>query len=240
MRKGKIRIITGCILIVLQILGIIGNAKTGLSFNLSFDNIGIFLYDLIFLIGYFLIGIIGVILLITGLIAYNKKPKTTLSEEHEQVAIEQNPTKTILKTKSSKQRFCKLCGGEIHPATKKCSKCGKQYFKGVKLNINTIIIVILSISLIASITINVVQNNEISYLYDDYFETQNYIRQLEDENSKHLKWINLYETKVVAVLDGSKIYHKGSCEKIKGETINLGWKSGLDSQGYTACPYCHK
>ena len=64
MKKGKIRIIIGCVLIVLQILGIIGNSKSGLSFNLSFDNIEIFLYDLIFLIGYFLIGIIGIILLI--------------------------------------------------------------------------------------------------------------------------------------------------------------------------------
>lgn len=142
--------------------------------------------------------------------------------------------------REAKRKFCSQCGSQIDPLTKKCTGCGKQYFKGIKLNKNTIIIAMLSILLIASITINIVQNNEIGYLYDDYFETQNYIRELEGENSKQLGWINLYETKVVVVIDGSKIYHKGSCEKIKGETGNLAWKSGIENMGYTACPYCHK
>lgn len=66
MKKGKARIIVGVILIVLQIMSLAGNAKAGISIQLSS------LYDITYLIGYFLVGIIGVVLLIFGIIAYRK------------------------------------------------------------------------------------------------------------------------------------------------------------------------
>lgn len=66
MKKGKARIIVGVILIVLQIMSLAGNAKAGISIQLSS------LYDITYLIGYFLVGIVGVVLLISGIVSYLK------------------------------------------------------------------------------------------------------------------------------------------------------------------------
>lgn len=44
----------------------------------------------------------------------------------------QQPTASIpvpVKAKKTKSRFCKHCGSPIDPATKKCTGCGKQYFR---------------------------------------------------------------------------------------------------------------
>lgn len=73
MKKGTTRIIAGIILIVLQVMSLIGNAKTGISINLSFESATVFIYDLLFLIGYLVFGILGLILLIWGFKAYNKQ-----------------------------------------------------------------------------------------------------------------------------------------------------------------------
>lgn len=72
MRKGIARIVIGIILIVLQLMSLIGNMKAGVGFQLSFASPAAFLFDLIFLISYFLVGIIGVILLLFGIRAYKK------------------------------------------------------------------------------------------------------------------------------------------------------------------------
>lgn len=63
MKKGKARIIVGVILIVLQIMSLAGNANVGMIFQLSS------LYDITYLIGYFLVGIVGVVLLISGIVS---------------------------------------------------------------------------------------------------------------------------------------------------------------------------
>jgi len=76
MKKGKTRIIIGLVLIFLQLLSVFGNTKSGIGISLSFNNFSVFLYDLLFLLGYLWIGITGFILLISGFIAYKKTGKT--------------------------------------------------------------------------------------------------------------------------------------------------------------------
>lgn len=46
--------------------------------------------------------------------------------EYQQSAVSVSPP---AKPKKAKSRFCKLCGSPIDPATKKCTGCGKQYFR---------------------------------------------------------------------------------------------------------------
>lgn len=72
MQKGKKRTIIGAVLIILQILSLAGNAKAGIGIQLSFNSIGVFVYDLFSLIGYCLVGIVGLVLLISGIVAYRK------------------------------------------------------------------------------------------------------------------------------------------------------------------------
>ena len=62
MKKGIVRISVGAILIALQILSMIGNAYAGAPSPFN--------GDVFYMLGYFLVGIIGVITLVCGLIAF--------------------------------------------------------------------------------------------------------------------------------------------------------------------------
>ena len=63
MKKGKIRVIVGIICIILQVMSILGN-PAALS-NIGYAPVSYFL-------GFFFVGILGVILLISGLSAGKK------------------------------------------------------------------------------------------------------------------------------------------------------------------------
>lgn len=71
----------------------------------------------------------------------------------------------IIKQKH-RNKFCKLCGGQIDVNTKKCSGCGKQYFNGIKFNKVLTTILILSAVILTSVIINIVQFVEIGDLTD--------------------------------------------------------------------------
>ncbi len=73
MKAGTIRILFGIILIILQAMSIIGNAKVGIGIQLSFDSASAFLYDFVSLLAYLFVGIIGLIFLIWGIIAYKNR-----------------------------------------------------------------------------------------------------------------------------------------------------------------------
>lgn len=44
-------------------------------------------------------------------------------------------------------RFCKICGNEINPATKRCTGCGKQYGKAAYLVLSLVYITLIGMSL---------------------------------------------------------------------------------------------
>ncbi len=71
MVKGSKRIIAGAVLIALQIISIIGTYAGGNKLSFSGSGAGA-AFDIGFMLGYFAVGIIGVVLLIWGLIAKNK------------------------------------------------------------------------------------------------------------------------------------------------------------------------
>lgn len=89
MKKGKKRIMLGASLVVLQIMSFFGSAKTGTDIHLSFDSVALFVYDMIGLISYCFVGIIGAILLISGVRAYTTGEHQTPIAEDE-VAQETN------------------------------------------------------------------------------------------------------------------------------------------------------
>lgn len=69
MRKGIIRITIGLILIFLQIMSVIGNTISGGNFDLADDGI----YGIVYLLGYFLPGMLGVTLFVWGSSEFSKK-----------------------------------------------------------------------------------------------------------------------------------------------------------------------
>lgn len=58
-------------------------------------------------------------------------PPPSLSEKHEETpAAPTTPVETTnVPQKKNKQRYCKLCGNPIESTSKKCTGCGRQYFK---------------------------------------------------------------------------------------------------------------
>lgn len=177
MKKGLLRIIIGCVLIILQLMSAIGNSSSGLHFSISFANISVFIYDLCVLLGYYFIGILGVILLTSGLIAFNRKEVSphekgekkhyalphfsfcSLSTKNNSVqsdsvsgtesvqTLPPQSKKAHTALKVSKRKYCSRCGSSIDSTSKKCTGCGKQYFKGIRINIPIFILVAIIIVL---------------------------------------------------------------------------------------------
>ncbi len=98
-------IIVGIILIVLQILSLLGNISSGnFVFFHNISNPFVFLYDLIYLIAYFAVGIIGVILLIVGIRRINKNeniPKVDKATNNEQEQEQEHEKEQTLRHKSN-------------------------------------------------------------------------------------------------------------------------------------------
>lgn len=74
-----------------------------------------------------------------------------------------------IKPKESKHRFCKHCGHPIDPATKKCTGCGKQYFRPPSLKKSSLVskvVVILSVLIVGMCVYrNIQYQNQIKQLH---------------------------------------------------------------------------
>lgn len=90
--------------------------------------------------------------------------------------------------KGSKIRYCKLCGGIIDRNTKKCTNCGKQYFK---FNIfrNYALTAIISIIVTASVT-GVIYLN----LYNSSKPQLSYFESSVGVGGKHLSYVGKPDT----------------------------------------------
>lgn len=152
------------------------------------------------------------------------------------------------KEKKSKVRFCKFCGGQIDAQTKKCSGCGKQYFKGIKLNKFLITVLILSLVIISSVILNIVQMIETNELKDDkeYYkqkteEQQTQISKLNKEIREKENHLNYYE-KYAAIVpnNGSKKYHIHGCEDLDDSSSFWIYNyNAAEERGYSACSKCY-
>lgn len=93
---------------------------------------------------------------------------------------------TPAKPKKAKSRFCKLCGNSIDPATKKCTGCGKQYFRLPVIKKNNLIpkvIVILSLLIVGlCIYRNVQYQNQITSLNARISELESTVETMEAQH----------------------------------------------------------
>ena len=80
-RKGKARIILGCILVFFQLAGVLGDTSVLITtFPQTLEG---FLFNVIYYVAFFWVSIVGLILLIFGVIAYNKSGKPeSVNKEH--------------------------------------------------------------------------------------------------------------------------------------------------------------
>lgn len=154
-----------------------------------------------------------------------------------------------------KIKHCKKCGSIIDNSTKICTGCGKKYYKGFKLNKLSIAIIVLSLLLLTSIIINLVQYNEINNLLiqeDDLrikisgyigqiYDLENEVRDLEDKEWENFLKLRFFDNHAVIVGDdGTRKYHKYDCSDL--DTSDGFWifnTEAAEGQGYYACPKCH-
>lgn len=170
---------------------------------------------------------------------------------------------TEQKPKKKKQRYCKFCGGAIDPETKKCAKCGKQYFR-IKFNKHVFLYTVLILVILLLAGVNVYQ----------YIQCQNDIRELErtikvqsglmqnqknlieikesridilEENISDLTWentmmswkIEFYDEYVVFVSnDGTVLYHKYGCSDFDRSYFWAYNTEAAKNRGYNPCPKC--
>lgn len=101
MKKGTIRIILGSVLIVFQALSIMGNVKAGVNYAFDFYNTYTLIYSVLYLFGSCLVGIIGVILLLSGVFAQQKNDQ----EYHYTARRVSEPYETTTNTTASSHKI---------------------------------------------------------------------------------------------------------------------------------------
>lgn len=149
-------------------------------------------------------------------------------------------------------KYCSHCGKAIDAVTKKCSGCGKQYFRGIPWRIT--ITIILTILLCASLSFNILlySNNtekqeEIDSLNHeiDCYEEENYI--LTKQNERYFNyWIEsfneiaFYDEYIVFVVDdGTMKYHKYDCSIFQNcEGFWAYNTEAAEVEGYEPCSLC--
>ncbi len=156
-----------------------------------------------------------------------------------------------------KCRFCKLCGGEIDSETKCCTKCGKQYFKGIKnyLKIfknksnllNKIIISILVVAVIGQ-TIGLIylgreykeKNSTVTAQSKRIKTMESNITKLTNENNTLKDKASFLDDHIVIMTSRSSSakYHKYGCRWIKDRSF---WAFNTEqvADRYSPCNYCH-
>ena len=145
--------------------------------------------------------------------------------------------------KEKAKRFCRYCGSEIDPETKKCFGCGKQYFHLPKPNKYTAIIVIAVILIVSLAGLNIYQyinnkneqallENQLNVANQDLSETRDLIRSWRDE-------YNFYHDRAVLVQDGVTNYHNYGCPRLDyTKWITIYDFLSARARGYDPCSTC--
>ena len=124
--------------------------------------------------------------------------------------------KAVVPSSNEKHNFCKKCGSAIDPNTKKCSGCGKQYFNGKK----TVPIVLLSVLLIGSIGLNVMQYLQGQEAIETVATQTTQIEELEKEVSTQKSTISSQKSQIAA-LEEKGGYFDTICKELS--TGNIGY-----------------
>lgn len=155
---------------------------------------GQLLYDLIFLSTWHWMGVLGIAALIWGLVAFcRRKPAPSkFTEEAPPAPVTvQPPTPS-----KPKARFCKLCGDPIDPATRKCSGCGKQYFRLPAFTDKHYFIAATAVAcavIAFLLAVLVLKNNQVAELSATISDLETRLGQAEDDIAAQERTIQGYE-----------------------------------------------
>lgn len=157
-----------------------------------------------------------------------------------------NVSKHAKKQINYKTKYCSRCGSLIDSSTRVCSGCGKKYIKFVKPNKFSVTVIIMSLLIVFSIIINIVQYNKIDHLSwrETYLESQvddlnDEIEELRYDSWRNYRTLNFYKDYAVLVNEYSDYYHTYGCEDFDESAFWIYNINAAEQEGYYACPKCH-
>ena len=182
------------------------------------------------------------------------------------VSATPNIKKASQKTpRAKKAKYCSKCGFPIDHKTKKCTGCGKQYFRGLRLSKFSVTVIVMSLVILALSALCIFQyintqtatsdlQAEINRLEQQVKSKESTIKtkdstikrleseidDLEDEKWDNWDKLNFFDTYAEIVPDdGTRKYHKWGCSKL--DTSNGFWifNTPAAADDYTECSYCH-
>ncbi|MBR5430621.1 MAG: zinc-ribbon domain-containing protein [Firmicutes bacterium] len=150
---------------------------------------------------------------------------------------------------SANARYCQKCGGLVDPETKKCTKCGKQYFKFptravVRGLVATLIIAMgagliflydKNQSLAAELDAKTEEAAAFERLYDSEHDSAKMYRELYNMINDEY---NFYHNHAVIVQEGVTNYHSYGCSRLDYHYFWIYNTEAAIDRGYDPCPEC--
>jgi len=162
------------------------------------------------------------------------------------------------KTKSKKTTFCKKCGKEIDPETKKCKGCGKQYFNIKLIGISRIAVIVSIVLLCLNLfqlylyymqvqqtesyhKIVIVQDETIKNKDSSISAKDTIISEKEKKIERMQEQYDFFDRYAVVVPNnGTYYYHKYGCEDCDTSHFWIYNTEAAKDNGYKPCPKCRK
>lgn len=160
---------------------------------------------------------------------------------------QEKPIETLVSTPSSnkkapKTRYCKMCGSLIDSETKKCTSCGKQFFKLPKLNKTVLLVIICSVLL----GLNIFQCIQLTQTKTTIVTQNKTIQKQEEKLAGKTNWNISGRTKtsfmneyIVIINDREKTYHKFGCKYLRRSSFLAYNVANAKALGYRACSSCN-
>ena len=178
----------------------------------------------------------------------------SLEEWTERMAIEiesESPTKAARAEPAATGsiRYCQKCGGVVDPETKKCTKCGKQYFKFptnmVRKGIAAFLFLVMAAGLIYLYTQNQALAQELDVKTKEASRIEGQLK-IADNNANDWreKYLSIYDeywfyhNHAVIVQEGVTNYHSYGCPRLDYHYFWIYNTEAAIDQDYDPCPEC--
>ena len=153
--------------------------------------------------------------------------------------------------KQNKITYCKYCGGELDE-NKKCKNCGKQY---LNIKLKSLFTYFLIISVLFLIYKDYSLQKERDHYKEYYYFSNIDYEEMSEQNEELAKELDYYkrenealfnvldDMEIAFAIDGTKYYHKGTCEKIQNNAVKDIQYNTINNfllKGYKPCPDCYK
>ena len=147
------------------------------------------------------------------------------------------------KQPTGKATYCKQCGGLVDPETKKCTKCGKQYFKLPKNIVRNSIIALMFLAMAGGLVYMYLQNQALNGKPSGAAESASTTEKLYAEFNYPPDDIDeimsFYHNHAVIVQDGDRYYHDFGCPLVNYDSFWIYNKQLARDLGYTYCSQCY-